>query len=148
MSLFERAGAASGAYPPAGEVAGNVDFGTTNNVTFYMADNLRGIGTSTTAQGKNSVTNAPSASLGGYTCVTFEGKYKYASAHTGEVGVKYRFYLGQNLINDYNIRRGYAYALTITVSGANSADLRVSITDGNVVVFDRVTEIDEITIEM
>ncbi|MCS2529313.1 hypothetical protein NXV85_17400 [Bacteroides fragilis] len=41
-------------------------------------------------------------------------------------------------MTDYNIRRDYLYNLTVNISGANSADVRVMITDGNVVMFDAV----------
>lgn len=156
ISFFERAGAESGAYPAESDISTDaIVFSelSSGSVSFYMAENLRGAGTSTTAQGKNLVANGPIAesgvaSLTGCTCITLSGDYKYDSSHTGVVGVKYRFYPGGNLINDYNIRRGYAYALNITVSGVNSADLRVTITDGNVAIFDQVTEIGEIEVEI
>lgn len=160
MSFFERGGVESGAYPllidllkdeltlydrkdPAVKAA-----------TFYIGENLRGIGTATTAVEKNRSTNGPLSadgimrSLDGCTYITLSGTYKYDSSHLAEVGVKYCFYLGGNLINDYNVQRGYDYKLKITVSGVNSSDLRVSITDGNVVYFDQVTEIAPINIEM
>lgn len=157
ISFFERAGAESGTYPEMNDISTDaISFNdvSTGLVTFYMAENLRGIGTSNTAQEKNLIAKGPissennSPSLAGCTCITLSGSYKYNASHTGAVGVKYRFYLGGNLINDYNIRRGYAYALNITVSGVNSADLRVTITNGNVAIFDQVTEIGEIEVEI
>lgn len=44
-------------------------------------------------------------------------------------------------MNDYNIQRGMFYDMTLYINGANSADVRVTITDGNVIVFDKVVEI-------
>ena len=55
--------------------------------------------------------------------------------------MKYRIYPGTNLIDDYNIRRGYSYTLDVQISGANSGDVRVTITDGGVVVFDEIDHI-------
>lgn len=156
ISFFERAGATSGAYPAESDIYTGEITPTligTDSVSFYMAENLRGMGISGTAQGKNLPGNGPesasgSRSLAGCTCITLSGDYKYDSNHTGAVGVKYSFYLGGDLTSDYNIRRGRAYALKITVSGVNSADLRVTITNGNVAVFDQVTEIGEIGVEI
>jgi len=76
------------------------------------------------------------------------GKYKYDKDHSGEVEVVYTFYLGGNLVNDYNIERGKAYSLNITIGSVNSADLRVIVTDGNVSVFEQVTVIPEINVDM
>lgn len=163
MAFAERAGQESGVYPLADgilndEIALYEAIATpppaTNSVTFYMAENLRGIGASATASGKNLSANGPlqpgstTRSLDHCTCITLTGTYRYDQSHAAGVGVKYIFYLGGNLSNDYNLRRGYDYTLNITVSGANSSDLRVSITDGNVVYFDEVTEIEPIDIAM
>ncbi|WP_195439545.1 DUF4906 domain-containing protein [Parabacteroides goldsteinii] len=68
--------------------------------------------------------------------------YKYSSSHANGIKVEYRFYLGDNLTNNYNIQRDHHYDLTINIKGANSADLRVKITDGNVAVFDDVDTIE------
>ena len=162
MSFFERAGAKSGVYPLADDILdseivlydSSAPTSTpTTSSTFYVAENLRGIGTSATASGKNLSANGPlqsdgTRSLTACTCITLTGIYKYDQSHTAGVGVKYTFYLGGNLSNDYNLRRGYDYTLNITVSGANSSDLRVSITDGNVIYFDEVTVIKPIDIAM
>ena len=39
----------------------------------------------------------------------------------------YRFYIGSNNKNDYNILRHYIYTVTIDIAGANPLDLRVEI---------------------
>lgn len=118
--------------------------------TFYMAENLRGVGKSTTQQGKNKKENGPASAetnpLVGCTYIELEGTYKYNSSHTDGVKVKYTFYLGGNFTNDYNIARDYSYELTFNIAGPNSADVRVQITDGNVAVFDEVHVVDNIEV--
>ncbi|MFR8356705.1 MAG: hypothetical protein ACLVEJ_14465 [Parabacteroides sp.] len=44
---------------------------------------------------------------------------QYASSHTAGIKVEYRFYLGDNLTNNYNIQRDHHYDLTINIKGAN-----------------------------
>lgn len=173
LAFFERAGATSGSYPSAetGVYAGNFTesvqlyssaggsavFPADTPLTFYMGENLRGAGISTTVQGKNVAANGPledgsggggTRSLKGCTAIVLTGTYKYDGSHTGEVGVTYTFYPGGNLLNDYNIERGKAYTLKINIGSVNSADLRVTVTDGNVSVFDRVTVVPEINVNI
>ena len=57
--------------------------------------------------------------------------------------MEYCIYLGGNLMNDNNVQRGYEYNLNVQISGANSGDVRVTITNGNVVVFDEVETINK-----
>ena len=176
IAFYERAGATAGNYPSIAESVyatnfvesvqlypvtdNSVDFSQDTPLTFYMAGNLRGIGVSGTAQGKNLAANGPldndvtgnTRSLKGCTCIRLAGRYKYngnpATGDSGDVGVTYAFYLGGNLINDYNIERGKAYTLQITIGSVNSADVRVSVTDGNVSVFDQVTVVPEINVDI
>lgn len=120
---------------------------TNSTANFYMPENIRGIGNSSTFQGKNVASNGPGGNLDGCTYLTLKGKYYYDKTQSGgnyvqaPIDVEYRFYLGSNLTNDYNIRRDHHYNLTINLKGANSADLRVTITNGNVAVFDEVETI-------
>ena len=119
---------------------------------FCMPENLRGLGISESFEGKNKESNGPGSTsvttstpdgkLTGCTYLTLKGTYKSASSHTAGIKVEYRFYLGDNLTNNYNIQRDHHYDLTINIKGANSADLRVKITDGNVAVFDDVDTIE------
>ena len=119
---------------------------------FCMPENLRGLGISESFEGKNKESNGPGSTsvttstpdgkLTGCTYLTLKGTYKYASSHTAGIKVEYRFYLGDNLTNNYNIQRDHHYDLTINIKGANSADLRVKITDGNVAVLDDVDTIE------
>ncbi|WP_455591894.1 DUF4906 domain-containing protein [Bacteroides sp.] len=109
-------------------------------LVFYMAENLRGMGTGTSFSEKNLPAKGPGASVGGCTRVVLKGTYQYSEA-SAPIKVNYTIYLGGNLMNDYNIQRGTLYKMIININGANSADVRVTITDGNVIVFDKVVEI-------
>lgn len=167
LAIDTRAGAASGVYPTA--AAGSYTVATADNLspagtyTFYMPENLRGMGCGMSFQDKNLASYGPKpdgtaptlgadgkplagGSLTNCTYIDLEGTYWYGNSSgtgpvSGAVAVRYRLYLGGNLMNDYNIRRGYHYTITVEVSGINSGDVRVTITDGAVVVFDKVDTI-------
>lgn len=166
LAIDTRGGKASGVYPDAAvdkcEVAsGALKAGTT--YAFYMPENLRGMGCGMSFQDKNLDLYAPKpdgtaptldadgkpgagGTLANCTYIDLEGTYQYGNSDgtgpvSGAVAVRYRLYLGGNLMNDYNIRRGYHYTITVEVSGINSGDVRVTITDGAVVVFDKVDTI-------
>lgn len=157
MALYA-GGGSNNNYP---DILSNYDAMYTNEITladvntnggtksFYMPENIRGTGSSLTFQGKNVVGNGPGGNLDGCTYLTLKGKYYYDKAQSSggsyvqdPIDVEYRFYLGSNLTNDYNIRRDHHYKLTVNITGANSADLRVTITNGNVAVFDEVETIE------
>lgn len=126
------------------------DLGIGSEQTFYMPENLRGMGTGTSFQEKNIPAKGPGGSLEGCTFVLMNGEYKYplpGGSYSQPIKVQYKIYLGGNLTNDYNIQRGYSYDLTVNISGANSADVRVTITDGRVAVFDDVVVMDTVTVE-
>lgn len=110
---------------------------------FYMAENLRGMGSGSSFPEKNLTGKGPgrNGSLEGCTYIILSGEYIYPGA-TSPIKVEYKIYLGGNLMNDYNIQRGTLYNITLNVSGANSADVRVTITDGNVIVFDEVETVE------
>lgn len=133
---------------------------------FYMPENLRGVGCGKSFQEKNlnaygPKTDGKAPTLGSdgkpetggdlskCTYIDLVGSYWYsyssaAPTATSPISVRYRLYLGGNLVNDYNVRRGYHYTITVQISGANSGDVRVTITNGNVVVFDKVETIDKV----
>lgn len=163
LSLFPRQGAASGNYPIVGvatsdnnrvtaqgaETPLSADFtkwGENTALTFYMGENLRGSGSSTTYAGKNVAANGPVATLDGCTHLILRGTYYYRIGYgadattptysTDGISIEYKIYLGGNLTTDYNIRRNTLYDVLVNIAGANSADARVTITDGNVIVFD------------
>lgn len=120
---------------------GNLAQGSTR--IFYMAENLRGMGSGSSFPEKNLTGKGPgtNGSLEGCTYIVLSGEYIYPGA-TSPIKVEYKIYLGGNLMNDYNIQRGTLYNITLYVSGANSADVRVTITDGNVIVFDEVETVE------
>lgn len=172
LAIDSRAGAATGVYPATAagscEVAKadttkNETLSSSSSYTFYMPENLRGMGCGMSFQDKNLDLYAPKSdgtaptldangtpgsggTLANCTYIDLEGTYQYGKSDgtgpvSGAVAVRYRLYLGGNLMNDYNIRRGYHYTITVEVSGINSGDVRVTITDGAVVVFDKVETI-------
>lgn len=114
---------------------------------FYMAENIRGTGLATTAQEKNKKDKGPGAggSLDGCTYLLVRGQYQYplgGGTFSDPIDVEYKFYLGGDLVTDYNVYRDYHYKLTVNIAGPNSADLRVTITNGNVAVFDDVDNVE------
>lgn len=113
------------------------NLGPSSSFEFYMPENLRGMGTAASFMEKSIPAKGPDGRLDYCTYIKLSGKYVYAGAKDS-IGVNYLLHLGGNLMTDYNIRRDYLYKLTVNVSGANSADVRVMITDGNVVMFDAV----------
>lgn len=131
---------------------------TTSSYTFsfFMPENLRGNGTATNEQGKNLPANGPTTdtsnnrSLDYCTCIVLAGTYDYypgSAPPADPISVEYRFYPGSDMIRNYDIERGKHYTLTLNLKGANSADARVTITDGNVFTVadpDDVTHDDDI----
>lgn len=152
MALYSRGGGAlSDTYPALADIS--TDFVEIRNTSlalgtdcpFYMGENLRGTGTATSFSEKGLEAKGPGGNLDGCTCVVLTGNYQYPKTETeqypGVIKVEYRIYLGGNLLKDYNIQRGYEYKLAVNISGVNSGDIRVTITDGAVVIFDDVETI-------
>lgn len=129
----------------------NICFDHATTLTFHMPENLRGMGTGTSFPEKNMPAKGPGGNLTGCTFILMSGDYKYPLADGGvakdSIKVQYKIYPGGNLTNDYNIQRGYSYDLKVNISGANSADVRVTITDGRVAVFDDVVVMDPIKVD-
>lgn len=109
-----------------------------NSFSFYLPENLKGSGTATTEPDKNRPGKGPAGSLGGCTCVVLKGTYNYYPDTAGSepIDVEYRFYLGSDMIRNYDVERGKHYTLTVNLKGANSSDARVSVTNSNVFAFD------------
>ncbi len=117
---------------------------------FYMPENLRGMGTGTSFPEKNMPAKGPDGNLDGCTFILMSGYYKYpleSGYSKDSITVQYKIFPGGNLTNDYNIQRGYSYDLKVNISGANSADVRVTITDGRVAVFDDVVVMDPVKVD-
>lgn len=83
--------------------------------TFYVPENHRGTGSERFETEKNGTLVAN----GGY-ATYYEIKGKYAGVST-----VYRFYLGGNNTNNYNIDRNCIYTVNITLAGPNQLDARV-----------------------
>lgn len=153
LAIDSRGGKASGVYPAT--ATGSCDVATVEQdgtlsaggtFKFFMPENLRGVGRGMSFQEKNIASYGPGGSLKHCTYIELAGSYYYSNSAgdapvTDPISVVYRLYLGGNLMNDYNIRRGYYYTITVEISGANSGDVRVTITNGGVVVFDKVDTI-------
>ena len=117
---------------------------------FWMPENLRGMGTGNSFSEKSMPNKGPDSSLSGCTFVLLSGTYQYSlgsGVYSSAINVQYKIFLGGNLTNDYNIQRGFWYKLTVNIGGANSADVRVTITDGRVAVFDDVKVMDPIIVD-
>lgn len=131
QSYMEPAAASGGAglYPAASaanfstyEATSDPEAGTS---TWYVAENLRGTGSGTTAFDKNAET--AQAGQGAYcTYIDLQGTYTFANGETADLS--YRFYLGGDVTADYNVRRNNIYDLTVRIVGANAADARISVT--------------------
>ena len=154
MALYTRGGGALGTnYPATGDIDAAAS-ATINNMTsgspytFYIPENMRGMGTAPSLADKGLAKYGPGGSLAGCTNILLEGIYKYekyladGTGTSEPIDVAYCIYLGGNLRTDYNLQRNYEYKVTLNLSGANSADVRVQITDGKVVVFDKVDKIE------
>ncbi len=102
--------------------------GAAGSATWYVAENLRGTGSGTTAFDKNEATAA--VGQGAFcTYVDLQGTYTFAGGETVELS--YKFYLGGDVTADYNVRRNNFYDLTVRIVGANAADTRISVTSAD-----------------
>lgn len=138
-----------GTYPATGDISdaeqtiwsSGSTWEATDPQTCYIGENLRGSGTATIAKEKGIAAKGPGGTLTGCTYITLTGTYKYASGHAAGITVAYTIYLGGDLISDYNLQRNNLYAITIHIGGANSADIRVAVTNGNVGYYEEVKEV-------
>lgn len=90
----------------------------TANFTWYVPSNMRGIDTSNLSkQEKNLCLNAYAATY----------LYIVASYGASDEPILYRFYLGENLVNDFNLKpnTSYSYRLTFNGKGNATTDKRV-----------------------
>ena len=101
------------------EQGGGTAGGTgTANFRWYVPSNMRGIdATNISKEEKNCCQNAYGATY----------LYIVASYGTTNEPILYRFYLGENLVNDFNLRpnTSYSYRLTFNGKGNISTDKRV-----------------------
>lgn len=138
-----------GTYPETGDISdaeqtiwsSGSTWDATTPQTCYIGENLRGSGTATIAKEKGLAAKGPGGNLTGCTYITLTGTYKYANDHNAGITVAYTIYLGGDLISDYNLQRNNLYAITLHIGGANSADIRVAVTNGNVGYYEEVKEV-------
>ena len=92
------------------------DSGTSHDYTFYLPRNMRGTNLSVDKEGKN--INAPDNA----TFVEI-----LATGTDSSVPMRYRFYIGKNMVNDFNLEPNYHYTLNIDFSniGDQYTDSRV-----------------------
>ncbi len=120
---------ASAAVYPAGAAGNFASYAATDNpaagtYTWYLAENRRGTGTGSTSFDKSELT-APGGQGAYCTYVDLRGEYTFADGQKADLS--YKFYLGADVVSDYNVRRNNIYDLTVRITGANAADTRISI---------------------
>ncbi len=91
---------------------------------WYVAENTRGTGTGSTSFGKNAST-APDGQGDYCTYIDLQGEYTFKDGQKADLS--YKFYLGANTTSDYNVRRNNIYDLTVRITGASAADMRLSL---------------------
>lgn len=114
---------ASGTYPAATGTYINYPVNTNTSpmysypvYTFYVPENCRGTGSERFETEKNGTSLGAAKDYA--TCYEIKGEY-------GGVRKLYRFYLGENNTNDYNIKRNHIYTVTITLAGEYELDWRI-----------------------
>lgn len=125
----------SGVYPAASASFGDypvVTVATTPTAaspatqTWYVTENRRGKGTAEIASQKTA--DALGATEGAKaTYVELVGNY----TNNGQtVELAYRLYLGADPVKDYNLKRNTIYKVEAVIRGANTVDMRISMTSG------------------
>lgn len=91
--------------------------------TWYMPENLRGIGTATDHRNKT----ASTAPIGqGDYCTYIELSGLYQESGTSKL-VSYKVYLGGNNTNNYNVEANRIYNVNLSVKGVNEVDSRLTV---------------------
>lgn len=116
---------------PVNKVSGSHDG---NASVFFMYENMQPQGSCTYLQDgtPNQAYKTP-ASIGeptknpntvatNKTCSYIEVTTNYASAQKGKGTVKYRFFLGKNAYDNFEVERNYHYKVTLTLSGDGGID--------------------------
>lgn len=106
------------AYPAA--TGTYLDYSSIDNLTssYYVAENCRGTGS-----GRYETEKTAATVTGG----TYATHVEIRGAYNNLIAVTYRFYLGGNATNDYNVKRNTKYTVNITIKGMNETDMRVTI---------------------
>ncbi len=91
---------------------------TSASVIYTVAENCRGTGS-----GRYETEKTAAMVTNGAYATHYEIKGKY----NGKIDVTYRFYLGENTTNNYNIKRNTQYTFNISIKGMNQTDMRVTV---------------------
>lgn len=94
--------------------------------TFWMPENLQGVSS------ESFPTQKDGTSLGSDknpTYLEIKGMYNGGD-------VTYTFYLGENAVNDYNVKRNTKYDVRLTIKGRNTMDARVKLVKNELAVGD------------
>lgn len=92
--------------------------------TWYVAENRRGTGSGSTPFDKSAET--AQSGQGPY-CTYVEVQGRYTFAEGAEADLSYKFYIGADVLSDYNVVRNNIYDLTVRIVGANASDARISV---------------------
>lgn len=106
----------SGTYPAASGTYLDYPTASSLSATWIVAENCRGTGS-----GRYETEKTAAAVTAGSFCTYIEIKGTYNG-----IGITYRFYPGDNNTNDYNIKRNTKYTVSITISGKNQTDTRIT----------------------
>lgn len=93
---------------------------------FWMPENLQGVGS------ENSPTQKDGTSLSSEKNPTY---LEIKGMYNGD-DVTYTFYLGENAVNDYNVKRNTKYNVHLTIKGRNTMDARVKLVKNELAVGD------------
>lgn len=89
---------------------------------WYIPENKRGTGNNTTGQATGKITgNVPDSYC---TYILLEGNYTTSGGESRKV--YYRFYPGDDAINDFNLKGNYVYNVVLNLTGMNTGDGRVT----------------------
>ena len=109
---------------PAEKNPGGADEGTEQEYVFYVPANLRGTITNTAQSDKNR--HAPQGAT--HFCI-------YANHGSPAKSITYTYYLGANLLTDFNLEPNKKYEYTIELNGKGNAATDTRIEDRNEVTF-------------
>lgn len=95
---------------------------STGTLTFYIPENQRGEGTNSAAEHNERLKDGTGTSNATY--VEFAG---HTIGKRGGEKVTFRYYLGANNYNEYNVVRNFKYDITLSIDGVSPADRRFTI---------------------
>lgn len=114
--VLQLAPTATGTYPVTGITFYESTPSSNPSLNFYIPENCRGTGS-----GRYETEKTAAMVTAGDKATYLEIKGTYNG-----IGATYRFYLGGNNTNDYNVKRNTMYTVSITISGKNRLDARLT----------------------